>query len=558
MKGAKELSKKIGEMLVAKGHVTKEQLEKALFYREKLEQDISVGEVLVEMGYVSKQNLLDVLNDQRHTSYEKTLHKPKESLVREASEKVLRKHQIIPLNIDVEKGILYLAMANTSDYKAVDEMRRIYEVKKVVKMSATEEEVYQLLDDVFDTSLMEEDFSDEAENQETEEEDDEFLNDDSPIIKFVNDLLAKSVKMGASDIHIEPQLKLNSRVRLRVDGELIEYAEIPRRWHSQLVSRIKIMSELDISKRYEPQDGETRFKVGDSLVNMRVSILPLTEQEKVVIRILGQANQLVPLEEVGLSPKNVEIAKKSIAKKQGMILVTGPTGSGKTTTMYAMLKKVNDVQKNISTIEDPVEINVPGLNQVQVNKRMTFAMTLRSLLRQDPDIIMVGEIRDQETAEISVRASLTGHLVLSTLHTNNALATITRLIDMDIQPYLLADALELVISQRLVRKICSHCKAEDPEGCKRAKAEYPDIMEGTQKLYTGEGCDKCNMTGYAGRVSVQEVLQINDELRSLMIKKDLEGIRNYNKTNLMLEDVLGKMILGETDYEQVLEVMLDF
>lgn len=546
-------------MLVKDGKITEQQLNEALFYREKLEQNISVGEVLVELGYASKQDVLHALNNQRHIPYEKQLHKPKESLVKEASENILRKNIIIPLTIDTEKSILYLAMANTSNYKAVDEMRRIYEVKRIEKLAASEDEIKELLDDIFDSSLMDGELNDDSEEtSESEDEEDAFLNDDSPIIKFVNDLLAKSVKLGASDIHIEPQIKANSRVRLRVDGTLIEHTEIPKRWHSQLVSRIKIMSDLDISKRYEPQDGETRFKVGDSFVNMRISILPLTEQEKVVIRILGQANQLVPLEEVGLSAKNVELAKQSIVKKQGMVLVTGPTGSGKTTTMYAMLKKVNSTSKNISTIEDPVEINVPGLNQVQINKRMTFAMTLRSLLRQDPDIIMVGEIRDEETAGISVRAALTGHLVLSTLHTNNALATITRLIDMNIQPYLLADALELIISQRLVRKLCSHCKVEDTEGYRLAKAEYPEIMEGVDQLYTSEGCDKCNKTGYSGRVSVQEALQINDELRSLMIQKDLEGIRNYNKVNLMLEDVLGKMIAGETDYEQVLEVMMDF
>lgn len=547
---------KIGEILVKTGKITEKQLEEALYYQKNLDKEILIEDILTRLGYISKQGVLDATT----TTIEQVLNvkQADELVVKECSEKLLRQHNILPLKIDYNKGILYLAMANTSDYKSIDEMRRIYDVKIVEKVQASEEEINAVLDEIFNFSLGGNNLGSDNEEANLEEDEEDFLNDDSPIIRFVNDLLAKAILMEASDIHIEPQSKKNSRVRLRVDGGLIEYTEIPRRWHPQLVSRIKIMSNLDISKRYEPQDGEVRFKTKDGFINMRISILPLSDKEKVVIRILGQANQLVPLEEVGFSKRNFDLSINSISKKQGMILVTGPTGSGKTTTMYAMLKRVNVPTKNVSTIEDPVEINVPGLNQVQINQRMTFAMTLRSLLRQDPDIIMVGEIRDEETAEISVRSALTGHLVLSTLHTNNALSTITRLIDMNIQPYLLADALELIISQRLVRRVCSNCKTEDVEGLKLAKIEYPEQLNGIERIYLGAGCDVCNHTGYTGRVSVHEVLQINDELRSLMIQKDLNGIRNYNKSNLMLADVIEKMINGETDYAQVQNIMLDF
>lgn len=545
-------NRKLGEILIRTGKITEEQLKKALVYQKALKDNVSLDEILIKMNAVSQEDLAEVYKIKKTEVTEVDEEELDTELIKKSPEKLLRDNYTIPLKIEDNHSILVVFAAEILDYKATDEFRRIYEVKKIETKIMSKEKITSMIDKTFTFGV-----GDEIEEYDEDDAED-IVSESSPIVKFVNDLFSRAINMSVSDIHIEPQLNRNTRIRFRIDGELVEFTQIPKKWHNQVISRIKIMSNLDISKRYEPQDGELRVKHGESFMNLRISILPLAVGEKMVARVLAKADSLYSVRELGISNKNLILITDSIKKKQGLILVTGPTGSGKTTTMYAMLQEINSPGKNISTIEDPVELNVPGLNQVQVSKRITFTDSLRALLRQDPDVIMIGEVRDKETAEIAVRSSLTGHLVLSTLHTNNALATINRLIDMDIEPYLLADALTLVVSQRLVKRLCPHCKSEDTEGLEYAHKKYGEKVISCKKIYKPNGCKECENKGFKGRIGIHEVLHVNDELKKFMVEKDLQGIRDYVKTNLMLEDAINKMSLGEIDLKEMEKIMLDF
>ncbi|MCU7667080.1 GspE/PulE family protein [Bacillus thuringiensis] len=545
-------NRKLGEILIRTGKITEEQLKKALVYQKALKDNVSLDEILIKMNAVSQEDLSELYKIKKTEVTEVDEEELDAELIKKSPEKLLRDNYTIPLKIEDNHSILVVFAAEILDYKATDEFRRIYEVKKIETKIMSKEKIASMIDKMFTFGV-----GDEIEEYDEDDAED-IVSESSPIVKFVNDLFSRAINMGVSDIHIEPQLNKNTRIRFRIDGELVEFTQIPKKWHNQVISRIKIMSNLDISKRYEPQDGELRVKHGESFMNLRISILPLAVGEKIVARVLAKADSLYSVSELGISNKNLILITDSIKKKQGLILVTGPTGSGKTTTMYAMLQEINSPGKNISTIEDPVELNVPGLNQVQVSKRITFTDSLRALLRQDPDVIMIGEVRDKETAEIAVRSSLTGHLVLSTLHTNNALATINRLIDMDIEPYLLSDALTLVVSQRLVKRLCPHCKSEDNEGLEYAHKKYGEKVISCKKIYKPNGCKECENKGFKGRIGIHEVLHVNDELKKFMVEKDLQGIRDYVKTNLMLEDAINKMSLGEIDLKEMEKIMLDF
>jgi type IV pilus assembly protein PilB len=383
---------------------------------------------------------------------------------------------------------------------------------------------------------------------------------DAPIISIVNSLLQQAAKDGASDIHIEPQEK-DLRVRFRIDGVLREVMTFPRRIHGAITSRIKIMSEMDISERRIPQDGRIKLRFAGRDIDVRVSTLPTIYGEKVVGRLLDQSNAILSIDTLGFSQKNFERFSGIAKKSYGMVLVTGPTGSGKTTTLYAALSKYNSVEKNIITVEDPVEYRLPGINQVNINPKagLDYAHILRSILRQDPNIVMVGEIRDGETAEIAIRAALTGHLVLSTLHTNDAASTVTRLIDMGIEPYLVASSVLGVLSQRLVRKICSHCQefyTAEPDA-----PEY--ILTGVTtrepvRLFRGRGCPVCSNTGYKGRVAIHEVLKITPAIRALIMQGvSADVIGEAAKTEGMLsmqQDGVQKALDGITTIAEVMRV----
>jgi type IV pilus assembly protein PilB len=411
-------------------------------------------------------------------------------------------------------------------------------------------DIDDIINDMTDVEVMQ--------DQQEESDDLEKMAGQSPIIKFVNYLISNAVREGASDIHIEPKEKY-MRTRYRIDGVLFEMKQSPLKMHPAIVSRIKIMSDLDISERRLPQDGKIKVSIGGRAIDLRISTLPTNHGEKVVIRILDSQSITRGLEQLGMAPDVTEGFSEQIAMPHGILLVTGPTGSGKSTTLYSALSQMDGDELNISTVEDPVEYELGFCNQVQINEKigLDFATSLRSLLRQDPDVIMIGEIRDNETARIAVQAALTGHLVLSTLHTNDAACSITRLVNIGIEPYLIAASLNGVLAQRLVRKICPNCKAPYKVSDNIARYIEKAGVEAGQ-IYHGAGCDKCRGSGYVGRVGIYEFLVIDEPFRD-MINKD-SSVNNMRRTfhesgqRSLFDDGILKVRQGLTTMEEVLRV----
>ena len=380
-----------------------------------------------------------------------------------------------------------------------------------------------------------------------------------PVVEIVNELLVDASKRGASDIHLDPHEDF-MKIRIRIDGNLIDYAEVPNAIRKNLITRVKIISGMNITESRLPQDGAIKDTLKDVNLDLRVSCLPTNLGEKIVIRILDYSLSLSGLEHLGFSEKNYHKVLKMIGAPNGIILVTGATGSGKSTTVYSILQRLNREETNIITVEDPIEMNIDGINQVQTNSEigLTFASALRSILRQDPNIIMIGEIRDTETAQIAVRASITGHLVLSTLHTNDSLTTIERLVDMGVEKYLLSSSLTGIISQKLARKLCPHCKKERPTNDYEKKLFKKVLNKEVDKVYIAEGCEKCN-SGYLGRIAIHEVLMINEEIKEAISDNlDREKLRElvYNAdVTTLLQDGLEKVITGLTTVEESLKII---
>ncbi len=495
-----------------------------------------------------------------------------EDVEKEAFEKLdinfIKDSLICPIAIEKgpEKGeVLVVATSEPGDVFAIEEVKRRTRMElKVVVCSA---EAIKAVCDSFKDEKIDYNFdgiiSDMTEvevvrEQEKESEDLEKMAAQSPVIKFVNNLISRAVNDGASDIHIEPKEKF-TKIRYRIDGILFEIMQSPLKMHSAIVSRIKIMSNLDISERRLPQDGKISIIVGGRGIDLRVSILPTNRGEKVVVRILDSKSIIRGLEQLGMEPEIMSAFNAQILQPNGILLVTGPTGSGKSTTLYSALCQMDSDKLNVSTVEDPVEYELGFCNQVQVNEKigLDFASTLRSLLRQDPDVIMIGEIRDGETAEIAVRAALTGHLVLSTLHTNDAASSITRLVDIGIDSYLIAASLNAVLAQRLVRKICPKCKQKYnvPEGLlkyvKKAGVK-PD------QLFRGAGCDYCRKSGYAGRVGIYELLVIDEKFRDVINKdssiSNMRSVFYESKQPSLFDDGIVKVKQGLTTIDEVLRV----
>ncbi len=387
----------------------------------------------------------------------------------------------------------------------------------------------------------------------------EFDYDNKPVVDIVNDMIVDAVKNGASDIHFDPT-DSDLIVRIRIDGSLLDYAKVPATVKKNLITRIKIISGMNITETRLPQDGAIKGLIENLDVDLRVSSLPIVEGEKIVIRILDYRMSLNGLDSIGLAPYNLEKIKELIKKPNGIIMVTGATGSGKSTTVYAMLQVLNTTERNIITVEDPVEMKIDGINQVQVMSEigLTFSNTLRSILRQDPDIIMIGEIRDDETARIAVRASITGHLVLSTIHTNNSLNTIERLLDMDVERYLLGSALSGIISQRLVKKLCPKCRSERPTNQYEKNLFQKILGIDVDKIYTPVGCSEC-INGYKGRIAIHEVLEINQDIRDAIVnntrKEELRTLVYNSNVNTLLQDGLNKVIEGSTSIDEILRVI---
>jgi len=382
----------------------------------------------------------------------------------------------------------------------------------------------------------------------------------APVIKLVNLIIFEAVKARASDIHIEPYEK-ELRVRYRIDGVLYESISPPKQYQAAITSRVKIMANLNIAEKRLPQDGRIKIKITDREIDIRVSVIPVTFGERIVLRLLDRSSQLFTLSDLGFMPEKLSAFNRLIKLSHGIILVTGPTGSGKTTTLYAALHEINSAAKNIITIEDPVEYQLPNMGQIQVNPKinLTFANGLRSILRQDPDIVLVGEMRDHETAEIAIQASLTGHLVFSTLHTNDSAGAVTRLIDMGIEPYLVASSVVGIMAQRLVRRVCPHCRESyrpSEEVLKEIGLSGSDILE--EKLYQGKGCEKCFHSGYLGRSAIFEILIIDDDIRRMILEKRDSGM--IKKTALkkgmhtLRMDGAQKVVTGDTTIEEVVRV----
>ncbi|MFH1114125.1 MAG: type IV-A pilus assembly ATPase PilB [Pseudomonadota bacterium] len=517
---------RIGEMLLRAGIIDEDKLEKAVDYQRT--QGGKVSSALIKLDFLDEDDLLEFLSRQ--------LGLPTVSLdeidvdpdsVKLLQSSVAQKYMVIPYG--QVNGTLHVAMADPTDLNAIDDIKFMTDLAVEVSI-ATESQIRKALDAFYDTGMDAQEMLDEFEDDDLESigSDDSDLDgedslkaaEDAPVVKLVNYFLREAIQKKASDIHVEPYEKV-FRVRLRVDGSLSELMKPPLKLKNPVVSRLKIMSRLDIAERRLPQDGRIKLKLGKGRdMDFRVSVLPTLFGEKVVMRLLDKSNLQLDMTKLGFEETPLKNFKEAIHRPFGMVLVTGPTGSGKTTTLYSALSELNDPDVNLCTAEDPVEFNLHGINQVQMHEEigLTFASSLRSFLRQDPDIIMVGEIRDFETAEIAVKAALTGHMVLSTLHTNDAPQTINRLLNMGIEPFLVASSVNCIIAQRLARRVCSGCKTEiEPpaEALRELGVKMEEI--GTFPVYEGRGCTVCSGTGYKGRIALYEVMPIADEIKELIL-----------------------------------------
>ncbi|HVS33017.1 MAG TPA: type IV-A pilus assembly ATPase PilB [Thermoanaerobaculia bacterium] len=527
------MSVRLGELLTKASLINQDQLKDAL--KVQKETGGKLGETLIKLGFVTEEDITECLSQQFGVPSINLAHfEIDASVIKLIPADVARKYNILPVN--KTGATITIAMADPTNVFAMDDIKFMtgYNVEPVV---ASELGIKAAIDNYYGSTsslelkkvmedLQQSESADLEVLEEEEELDVEALAEgaeEAPVVKLCNLILTDAIKRGASDIHIEPYEK-EYRVRFRIDGTLYEIMNPPLKLRDSITSRMKILAKLDISEKRLPQDGRIKLKMKlndkNKELDFRVSVLPTLFGEKIVMRLLDKDNLKLDMTKLGFEAESLVRFEEAIFKPWGMVLVTGPTGSGKTNTLYSALAKVNSPEVNIMTAEDPVEFNLPGINQVQMKESigLNFAATLRSFLRQDPNIILVGEIRDFETAEIAIKAALTGHLVLSTLHTNDAPSTINRLMNMGIEPFLVATSVQLIAAQRLARRICSSCKEEvDVAPQALVNLGYKKEEVGTFKVYKGRGCDKCNNTGYKGRVALIEVMTINDDLRELIL-----------------------------------------
>lgn len=545
--------KSLGESLVQEGIITESQ------YKEAQAEEVRTGKrlrtILVKMGFMAEEDLVAFLSEKLsipRIELSNYLIDPK--IVELIPEALARKYELIPIFKIGNR--LTCAMVDPWNVFAIDEVRARTHLT-IEPAVSTQEEIRKALNDHYGAKGSMQDLIKSLDG-EIDVKKMKGIVEEPIVIKMVNLIIMTSIKDGASDIHIEPE-ENTLKIRIRVDGILHEISSPPKHLQSAIISRIKIMANLDIAERRMPQDGRFSVNVGGKDVDVRVSCMPTIYGENVVLRLLNVASALLPLKDLGFAVGVLEIYERLIARPHGIILVTGPTGSGKTTTLYGSLNKINTVDKNIITIEDPVEYKLPGIRQIQVNSKveLTFANGLRSILRQDPDVVMVGEIRDPETAEIAIQAALTGHLVLSTLHTNDAPSALTRLIDMKVEPFLASSSIIGILAQRLVRKICPGCK----EKYTPTKEALKDIgLRSGEELdfYKGKGCSKCLHTGYKGRIGIYELLIPDDKIRNAIISKvpseDIKKLAISSGMITLMEDGIGKVKEGVTTVEEILRV----
>ncbi|HUO86843.1 MAG TPA: type IV-A pilus assembly ATPase PilB [Thermoanaerobaculia bacterium] len=530
---SKSVQNRFGELLLSSGKVTPQQIQDGLALQQ--EEGGRLGTCLVRLGILKEEELMDLLSQHFGVpSVDLNQMEVDPGVIKVIPADIARKYTILP--VSKAGATLTLAMIDPTNVFAMDDVKFMtgYRVDPVVcgelALRAAIEEHYGSTHAIELKKVME-DLSDESDADLEVLDDEEDLDlaslaeesETAPVVKLVNIILTDAIKRGASDIHIEPYEK-DYRVRYRIDGLLYEMMHPPLKMKEAITSRIKIMAKLDIAEKRMPQDGRIKIKTRVSGkvkdLDFRVSVLPTIFGEKIVMRLLDKDKLMLDMTRLGFEPESLRVFEQAIFKPYGMVLVTGPTGSGKTNTLYSALQRINKADVNIITAEDPVEFNLPGINQLQTKDQigLNFAAALRSFLRQDPNIILVGEIRDFETAEVAIKAAMTGHLVLSTLHTNDAPSSINRLMNMGIEPFLVATSVHMIVAQRLVRRVCSYCK-EPLEASPMALAElgFTEAEIPTLQLFRGKGCERCSQTGYKGRIGLYEVMQVGDEIRELIL-----------------------------------------
>lgn len=566
-----------GEIFVQSGLITHEQLAIAIEKQKQLQSHENIGELLVDMGLITERDRVRCMGEHWGVAYvDLTQQPPDPEAVKLLAQDIARRFKAVPISLN--NGRLTVAMVNPLDIFAIDEMRLITG-KDVEPVIATEEDVLNALNSAYrqetavtdvlsqvvreidDTQIDVRRSSPAHEEENLSVEQLRELSEDAPVVRLANMIITKAIQDKASDIHIEPA-KEYVKVRYRIDGIMQDAMVLPKRVQAPLISRFKIMADMDIAEKRVPQDNRISAVMDGKSYDFRVSTLPSVLGEKVVMRVLDRSSITVDFHKLGMLPYTLEMFEAMIARTYGIILVTGPTGSGKSTTLYSVLSKLNSGEKNILTIEDPVEYELQGLTQVNVNPKagMTFAAGLRAMLRQDPDIIMVGEIRDAETAIIAIEAALTGHLVLSTLHTNDAPGAVARLLDMGVEPFLIASSLVGVLAQRLLRTICTKCK-EPYTPPRDAMQRLGMNLEGHSNVtfYRGRGCDACKGSGYKGRTGIYELMPVTDKVRELILARASSyAIREAAieaGMRTLREDAMQKILLGITTLEESLRVI---
>ena len=550
--------KQLGTILLEDGVVTEDQLMDAIDEQQRSGQ--SLGRTLVELGLISEGQLVRALASQVGMEFvELANFSVDQSAVVLVPAAVCRRHSVLPIGF--EDGAIKVAMSNPGNVVAVDDIRTLTG-RKVIPVVAAHDDVLAAIDRFCRSDAELETLQGSLESDAEVElgEIGDVIEDDAPIVRFVNLLITQAIQDRASDIHLEPSEK-DLRIRYRIDGVLHEMQRASKGIQNGVISRLKIMSDIDIAERRKPQDGRLSVTHQGRKIDLRVATLPTVWGEKIVMRILDNMTATLELEALGIRPRNAEIYHASYMKPYGMILVTGPTGSGKSTTLYATLNQVSKPEINVITVEDPVEYRIPNINQVQVNPKagLTFASALRSILRCDPDVVLVGEIRDHETAQIAIEAALTGHLVLATLHTNDAPSAITRLIEMDIEPFLVGSAVDSVVAQRLARRLCPKCKSEYVPDVPdlMSRVGWPQGME-YPVLFRPEGCSSCSNTGYRGRIALHEIMSVTEDIERLAVSRassaEIARVAQAAGMETLLQDGWAKVQEGLTSLEELFRV----
>ncbi len=559
MTTVKRKAKQLGQILIEQGLLTPDQLQQAL--EEHRQTPKSLGRVLIDLGLIKETDLVRALAEQVGLEFvdlaEFSIDPGATTLLPEA---LARRYRAIP--IGERDGKLLVAMSDPANVYALDDIRTITgrDVQPVVATAADVEQAIQKYSGMDgQVEALSAAAADQADDTAVEIE---AAVEEAPIVKLVQAIMTQAVGDRASDVHIEPMEK-DVRVRFRVDGVLHEVMHSPKNIQGGLISRLKVMAEMNIAEKRIPQDGRISMRVGGKQLDLRVATLPTVYGEKVVIRVLDKSNALLRLEDLGFMEDAYQRFEESFRKPYGALLVTGPTGSGKSTSMYATLNILNEEDKNIITVEDPVEYRLAGVNQIQVNPKagLTFASALRSILRADPDIVLIGEIRDKETATIAIEAALTGHLVLSSLHTNDSASAISRLVEMDVETFLVASAIDCVVAQRLARKLCVRCReGYVPEEAQLQSAGYPEWLWGEiPELFRPAGCSACSHTGYRGRIGLYEVMQMTEEIERLTIERasadQIKAVSVQQGMMTLRDDGLEKTRLGLTSIEEIARVV---